>query len=177
MYGNLLKSADISQTTLFTNRTSRCFKLLLFGLFFLLFNNVLQAQEQGIQITGSQQSVILADNVDLLEDPSNQLTAEQVLQSGKFKRSSNLIPVFSSSLQNAWFRFDVTNQSASSSLFLDIAYSNLSELTFYRIDSGKAILLGKDGNAVPTDSVQRKVLSNISTYKNKPYYFLTKFHQ
>lgn len=156
MYGNLLKSADISQTTLFTNRTSRCFKLLLFGLFFLLFNNVLQAQEQGIQITGSQQSVILADNVDLLEDPSNQLTAEQVLQSGKFKRSSNLIPVFSSSLQNAWFRFDVTNQSASSSLFLDIAYSNLSELTFYRIDSGKAILLGKDGNAVPTDSVQRK---------------------
>ena len=91
MYGNLLKSADISQTTLFTNRTSRCFKLLLFGLFFLLFNNVLQAQEQGIQITGSQQSVILADNVDLLEDPSNQLTAEQVLQSGKFKRSSNML--------------------------------------------------------------------------------------
>jgi signal transduction histidine kinase len=51
---------------------------------------------------------------------------------------------------------DVANQSASNSLFLDIAYSNLSKVTLYRIDSGKLNMLSMDGNAVPTDSVQRK---------------------
>ncbi|MCX6265186.1 MAG: ATP-binding protein [Bacteroidetes bacterium] len=156
MYGNHLKSVGNSTSTHFPIRLSRFGKTILYGLILLFSFNQLQAQEQKIQITGSKQSVILAENVDFLEDPSNQLTAEQVLQSGKFKRSTYQIPVFSNSVQNAWFRLDVSNQSASSSLFLDIAYSNLSEVTCYRIDSGKAILLGKDGNAVQTDSVQRK---------------------
>jgi two-component system, NtrC family, sensor kinase len=156
MYGNHLKSVGNSTSTHFPIRLSRFGKTVLYGLILLFSFNQIQAQEQKIQITGSQQSVMLAENVDFLEDPTNQLTAEQVLQSGNFKRSTDQIPVFKNRVQNAWFRLDVTNQSASSSLFLDITYSNLSEVTFYRIDSGKAILLGKDGNAVETDSIQRK---------------------
>jgi signal transduction histidine kinase len=156
MYGNSIKSAGISTHTLFPIWFSRFGKIFFYGLILLFSFYQVQAQEQKIQITGSQQSVILAENVDFLEDPTNQLTAEQVLQSGNFKRSTNQIPVFKNSVQNAWFRLDVSNQSASSSLFLDIAYSNLSEVTCYRIDSGKAILIGRDGNAVPTDSIQRK---------------------
>jgi signal transduction histidine kinase len=156
MYGNSIKSAGISTHSLFPIWFSRFGKIFFYGLILLFSFYQVQAQEQKIQITGSQQSVILAENVDFLEDPTNQLTAEQVLQSGNFKRSTNQIPVFKNSVQNAWFRLDVSNQSASSSLFLDIAYSNLSEVTCYRIDSGKAILIGRDGNAVPTDSIQRK---------------------
>jgi signal transduction histidine kinase len=156
MYGNSIKSAGIPTHTLFPIWFSRFGKIFFYGLILLFSFYQVQAQEQKIQITGSQQSVILAENVDFLEDPTNQLTAEQVLQSGNFKRSTNQIPVFKNSVQNAWFRLDVSNQSASSSLFLDIAYSNLSEVTCYRIDSGKAILIGRDGNAVPTDSIQRK---------------------
>ena len=156
MCGNSIKSAGISTHTLFPIWFSRFGKIFFYGLILLFSFYQVQAQEQKIQITGSQQSVILAENVDFLEDPTNQLTAEQVLQSGNFKRSTNQIPVFKNSVQNAWFRLDVSNQSASSSLFLDIAYSNLSEVTCYRIDSGKAILIGRDGNAVPTDSIQRK---------------------
>ena len=156
MYGNHLKSVGNSTSTHFPIRLSRFGKTILYGLILLFSFNQLQAQEQKIQITGSKQSVILAENVDFLIDSTNQLTAQQVLQSGNFKRSTNKIPVFSTSVQNVWFRLDVSNQSASPSLFLDIAYSNLSEVTCYRIDSGKAIQLGKDGNAVQTDSVQRK---------------------
>lgn len=156
MYGNHLKSVGNTISTHFPIRLSRFGKTVLYGLILLFSFNQIQAQEQKIQITGSQQSVMLAENVDFLEDPTNQLTAEQVLQSGNFKRSTDQIPVFNNGVQNAWFRLDVSNQSASSSLFLDITYSNLSEVTFYRIDSGKAILLGKDGNAVETDSIQRK---------------------
>ena len=156
MYGNHLKSVGNSTSTHFPIRLSRFGKTALYGLILLFSFNQIQAQEQKIQITGSQQSVMLAENVDFLEDPTNQLTAEQVLQSGNFKRSTDQIPVFKNRVQNAWFRLDVTNQSASSSLFLDITYSNLSEVTCYRIDSGKAVLLGKDGNAVETDSIQRK---------------------
>jgi signal transduction histidine kinase len=156
MYGNHLKSVGNSSSTHFPIRLSRFGKTVLYGLILLFSFYQIQAQEQKIQITGSQQSVMLAENVDFLEDPTNQLTAEQVLQSGNFKRSTDQIPVFKNRVQNAWFRLDVSNQSASSSLFLDITYSNLSEVTFYRIDSGKAIQLGKDGNAVETDSIQRK---------------------
>lgn len=156
MYGNHLKSVGNSTSTHFPIRLSRFGKTVLYGLILLFSFYQIQAQEQKIQITGSQQSVMLAENVDFLEDPTNQLTAEQVLQSGNFKRSTDQIPVFNNGVQNAWFRLDVSNQSASSSLFLDITYSNLSEVTFYRIDSGKAIQLGKDGNAVETDSIQRK---------------------
>lgn len=156
MYGKSLTSAGISVSTFVPDRIIRWVSIFFLGLMLVFSFNNARAQEQKIQITGSQQSVILAENVDFLEDPTNQLTAEQVLQSGNFKRSTNQIPVFSNNVQSAWFRMDVTNQSASASLFLDIAYSNLSEVTCYRIDSGKAILLGKDGNAVQTDSIQRK---------------------
>jgi two-component system, NtrC family, sensor kinase len=156
MYGKTIKSAGTTSRIPILIRLHRFGKTLLFGLILLFSFYQVQAQEQKIQITGSQQSVMLAENVDFLEDPTNQLTAEQVLQSGNFKRSTDQIPVFKNRVQNAWFRVDVTNQSASSSLFLDITYSNLSEVTCYRIDSGKAILLGKDGNAVETDSIQRK---------------------
>ena len=156
MYGKSIKSAGTTSRIPISIRLSRFGKIVLYGLILLFSFNQIQAQEQKIQITGSQQSVMLAENVDFLEDPTNQLTAEQVLQSGNFKRSTDQIPVFKNRVQNAWFRLDVTNQSASSSLFLDITYSNLSEVTCYRIDSGKAVLLGKDGNAVETDSIQRK---------------------
>ncbi|MFN7539684.1 MAG: 7TM diverse intracellular signaling domain-containing protein, partial [Bacteroidota bacterium] len=83
-------------------------------------------------------------------------SAEDVLKNDKFQRTSNQIPVFQINVKNAWFKMDVANQSASNSLFLDIAYSNLSKVTLYRIDSGKANMLAIDGNAVATDSVQRK---------------------
>jgi signal transduction histidine kinase len=156
MYGKSLTLEGISVSTFKSNRLTRLRSMFFLGLLLAISFSTISAQEQKIQITGSQQSVMLAENVDFLEDPTNQLTAEQVLQSGNFKRSTDQIPVFKNRVQNAWFRLNVSNQSASSSLFLDITYSNLSEVTFYRIDSGKAILLGKDGNAVETDSVQRK---------------------
>ncbi|MCA6490314.1 MAG: sensor histidine kinase [Chitinophagaceae bacterium] len=116
----------------------------------------LGAQQTQIQITGDRQSSVLAENIEFLEDDTNKMSAEDVLKNDKFQRTSNQIPVFQINVKNAWFKMDVANQSASNSLFLDIAYSNLSKVTLYRIDSGKANMLAFDGNAVQTDSVQRK---------------------
>lgn len=117
---------------------------------------LLKAQLPQILITGDRQSSVLAENIEFLEDDTNKMSAEDILQKGKFQRTSNQIPVFKLNVKNAWFKMDVANQSASNSLFLDIAYSNLSKVTLYRIDSGKLNMLSMDGNAVPTDSVQRK---------------------
>lgn len=118
--------------------------------------SLLKAQLPQILITGDRQNSVLAENIEFLEDDTNKMSAEDILQKGKFQRTSNQIPVFKLNVKNAWFRMDVANQSASNTLFLDIAYSNLSKVTLYRIDSGKANMLAVDGNAVPTDSVQRK---------------------
>lgn len=158
MYGNQLKSAQPFFPA--NNWQQPCLsfigKLFLLGILGILLSYPTLAQSPQIQITGSNQSVILAENIDFLVDKTNQLTADKAVSSTEFKRSTNQIPVFKDDVQNAWFRFDVANQSASSSVYLDIAFSNLSEVSFYRVDSGKAVLLGKDGNAIPTDSVQRK---------------------
>ena len=117
---------------------------------------LLKAQLPQILITGDRQSSVLAENIEFLEDDTNKMSAEDILQKGKFQRTSNQIPVFKLDVKNAWFKMNVSNQSSSNSLFLDIAYSNLSKVTLYRIDSGKLNMLSMDGNAVPTDSVQRK---------------------
>lgn len=131
-------------------------QLLVFLAVVIMPITLLKAQPPQILITGDRQSSVLAENIEFLEDETNKMSAEDILQKGKFQRTSNQIPVFKLDVKNAWFKMDVANQSASNSLFLDIAYSNLSKVTLYRIDSGKLNMLSMDGNAVPTDSVQRK---------------------
>jgi two-component system NtrC family sensor kinase len=153
MFGNHINSSLLYKTILS--------KVLLRPVFFFLAGiflplSFLGAQQSQIQITGDRQSSVLAENIEFLEDDTNKMSAEDVLKTDKFQRTSNQIPVFQINVKNAWFKMDVANQSASNSLFLDIAYSNLSKVTLYRIDSGKANMLAIDGNAVATDSVQRK---------------------
>lgn len=155
MYGNQFNLIDVS-----TGRHShrfiavrRFFVALVVCL--LPFTPAL-AQTPQIQITGDRQSSVLAENIEFMEDVSNKMSPQEVLEKGQFLRTNNQIPVFNSNVKNAWFRMDVANQSASNSLFIDIAYSNLSQVSLYRIDSGKAVLLSRDGNAVLADSNQRK---------------------
>ena len=155
MYGNLLKSTPGSRNDS-SLRHPLFGQLFLATLFFLLPLTQLAAQQPSIQITGDRQNVVLAENVEFLTDATNKMTADEVLQQGKFNRTTNQIPVFQLDIKNAWFRMDVSNQSASNSLFLDIAYSNMSVVSLYRIDSGKAVLISRDGNAVVSDSIQRK---------------------
>ena len=127
MFGNQLKSALHSCKPTARHHASVTFigKIFLTGIFGIILSCQTFAQTPQIQITGSQQSVILAENIDFLVDKTNQLTADKALASTEFKRSTNQIPVFKDDVQNTWFRFDVTNQSASSSLYLDIAYSKI----------------------------------------------------
>ena len=153
MFGNHINRSLLYKTSL-GKVLLRTVLFFLAGIFLPL--SFLGAQQTQIQITGDRQSSVLAENIEFLEDDTNKMSAEDVLKNDKFQRTSNQIPVFQINEKNAWFKMDVANQSASNSLFLDIAYSNLSKVTLYRIDSGKANMLAFDGNAVQTDSVQRK---------------------
>lgn len=153
MFGNHINRSLLYKTNL-GKVLLRPVLFFLAGIFLPL--SFLGAQQTQIQITGDRQSSVLAENIEFLEDDTNKMSAEDVLKNDKFQRTSNQIPVFQINVKNAWFKMDVANQSASNSLFLDIAYSNLSKVTLYRIDSGKANMLALDGNAVQTDSVQRK---------------------
>lgn len=153
MFGNHINRSLLYKTNL-GKVLLRPVLFFLAGIFLPL--SFLGAQQTQIQITGDRQSSVLAENIEFLEDDTNKMSAEDVLKNDKFQRTSNQIPVFQINVKNAWFKMDVANQSASNSLFLDIAYSNLSKVTLYRIDSGKANMLAFDGNAVQTDSVQRK---------------------
>ena len=104
------------------------------------------ALSQAITITDKKPTSILSAVMEQQVDSSHISTPEEILQSNHFVRSNGAIPIFQNNIKSAWFRFTVQDQSSSSRLFLDIAFPNLSEVSLYRIDSGKAVLIGQEGN-------------------------------
>lgn len=117
----------------------------------LLLFNLAGAQE--IRITDKQPSSFISASMEQLVDSSNQLTVEQVRQNPGFVKLNGRIPVFAGTIQNAWFRFTVRNQSLSPTLLLNIAYPNLSRVTLYVQDSGSTRLLGEQGNEVRSATI------------------------
>ena len=103
---------------------------------------------QILHITEEKPTAILSNYMEQWIDPTHMATVDEVLTSVPFTRSNGSIPVFPNDVTDVWFRFTVNNQSLSQNLFLNIDYSNLSSVSLYAIDSGKAVFLGHDGNEV-----------------------------
>jgi two-component system NtrC family sensor kinase len=125
----------------------RYVKNILFLLVFLLMYSY-NGFAQVATITNEQPAYTVSANMEELVDSANSLTAEQVMRSGKFVNTNGKIPIYPNNITNVWFRFSVKNQSASSKLFLNIGYSNLSRVSLYKADSLTATLLSEQGNAV-----------------------------
>ena len=103
---------------------------------------------QPLKITKTNQSSVLSKYMEQVIDGEKVSTVEQIVKDATFTKSSGEIPIFPNSVKSVWFRYTVENNAESPTLFLDIAYSNLSIVNVYKIDSGKAIWLGNDGNEV-----------------------------
>lgn len=107
------------------------------------------ANAQRITITDAQPSYTVSGNMEEIVDSSGTLTAEQVLKTTNAVNTNGRIPIYPNQVKNVWFRFSASNASASARLFLNIAYSNLSKVSLYKIDSsGAPVLIDEQGNAV-----------------------------
>ena len=105
-----------------------------------------QAFSQAVSVTDSAQEYTISANMDELVDSTGTLTAGMVLHDTRFLNTNGRIPIFPNHVNSVWFRFTAQNQSASSTLFLNIAYPNLSRVRLYRVDSGRTVLAGEQGN-------------------------------
>ncbi|NCI49510.1 GHKL domain-containing protein [Sediminibacterium roseum] len=103
-------------------------------------------------ITDRSPAYTISANMDELVDKTNALTAEQVVQRKDFVNTQGRIPIYPNDIKNVWFRFSVSNNSGAARLFLNIAFSNLSHVTLYRVDGSKPVLLEEQGNAIPVSN-------------------------
>ena len=143
---NPLSLMVIFPFTLFKKKRSILFSFFL--LFF--FNDCPTASAQVITITQQNQSALISSNLTEWVDTGKNGTIQQVIPSAEFKKSSGGIPVFPNHVKSVWFKFEAKNKSNSSTLFLTIAYPNLSRVSLYRVDSvsTEPVLIGREGNEI-----------------------------
>jgi two-component system NtrC family sensor kinase len=119
----------------------------------LLFCFVSRTAAQEICITDSSRSSFISASLEQLVDSSNRLSPEQVARSSGFIPLKGRIPVLTGTVNNAWYRFTVRNQSHSA-LFLNIGYPNLSRLRLFELNAAGPVSIGSQGN----DSLNRFAL-------------------
>ena len=116
-------------------------------LLILVFSSLVCTQTHAQSVTDTTQEYTISANMEELVDSSGKLTAGQVLHDPRFRNTNGKIPIYPNHVKSVWFRFTAQNRSASSTIFLNIAYPNLSGVSVYRIDSTQPRLIGEQGNA------------------------------
>src|SRR6478735_11332803 len=121
---------------------------IVFFLFFFVIGT--SAFTQVIRITDQTPKALISSNLEQLVDSGKLSTLAEAIHSTHFEKRKGSIPVFPNNITSAWFRFSVSNGSGSGTLFLNIAYPNLSRVSLYRLDSGAttAVLMGEEGTEV-----------------------------
>jgi two-component system NtrC family sensor kinase len=133
------------QSVLFWRKASRFF----FVFLFFFFGVCRPAFAQVISISDGSQSAVISSGLQQLID-SNKISTPAEAIHASFTKNNGRIPVFPNSVKSVWFTFTAGNHSNSGTLFLNIAYPNLSQVSLYTVDSSAAepVLIGKEGNEI-----------------------------
>jgi two-component system, NtrC family, sensor kinase len=126
------------------------FGLLFTLLFFVQFTNIFS---QVVTLSNKNQSSIVASVMEEWVDTAGVSLPEQVININKFVKTNGEIPIYPNHIKSTWYKFTVKNTSSSAALFLDIAYSNLSRVSLYKITDQQISFIGNDGNelfSIPT---------------------------
>ena len=104
--------------------------------------------QSSIIINGTKQEVLLSGNYSFYFDIDNKdLNGKHILQQ-KFVLAYNKIPSYRVGINNVWIKFNVLNKSDDSKIYLDIRYSNLSNIALYKIENNNLRLIDIQGNTV-----------------------------
>ena len=110
------------------------------------FQPYLLAQE--IVINNQVPSSSITTSVEEIVDVDKVSSVQEIISSNKFIKRNKNIPLYSNDVRSVWLRFTVVNNSISPTLFLNIAYPNLSEVTLYKVVDQKEEFVSKDGNNI-----------------------------
>ncbi|RYE14676.1 MAG: ATPase, partial [Rickettsiales bacterium] len=84
-----------------------------------------------IILTDSSQPKLIGTQVSILEDKSNSLTYEKILNSSDFLSSNTLVPNLGVTNNTYWIKFSITNTSKHSELILEVAQPTLENIELY----------------------------------------------
>lgn len=104
-----------------------------------------------------QQNILTIDNKSssqpigkftyLYEDKQMLYADSEIINIAQFTPESKDITVRNEIIPgNVWVKFTIVNKSSDSSLFLDLDYPNISEITLYRLNAAKIEKLNQTGN-------------------------------
>lgn len=83
--------------------------------------------------------------VQIFEDPTNQLTAPEVLASGKFIESNMKVPNPGITSSSFWIKFEINNRSDAEALLLELAQPATDEVELYTVLPDGKFLVEKAG--------------------------------
>ena len=86
--------------------------------------------------------------VYLFVDKGSHYNISDIVHSAGFKRQKKDIPVMDVKEGIIWLKFSILNQTANSNLFLDIQYSNISEIALYKLENNKLSIVDSAGNSL-----------------------------
>lgn len=120
-----------------------------FIIFFLVFFIPhLHAAPPAVKITDSNQTVALENYLEQYVDKNAVSSLDDVLRKN-FQSTSGAVPNYEPYVKSVWLKFKIVNNTAASSLYLNIAFANLGEVTLYQKKDSGFSAISKEGNALP----------------------------
>jgi signal transduction histidine kinase len=121
------------------------------GLFLFVFLLGISFLTHGNQIQFAGQDVIIGKYLEIAEDPTNQITFENVTKLD-FTESKESAPNFGFSNSTWWIRFTVQNNTKSRNMYLELGYPMIHDIELYDIDEP-----GHSQKILKSDSFDKRV--------------------
>ena len=101
-----------------------------------------------VEITDSRPTFSLENHTEEYIDTGAVSSLENVIQKG-FHLTKGGTPSYDPTIISVWFKFNVANNSATPSVYLNIAFSNLGRVTLYKKNSQGYTMIEERGNELP----------------------------
>jgi signal transduction histidine kinase len=106
------------------------------------------SQKPVVYVSPNKMLLVEGKSLQIYEDKTNLLTANEVLKSAKFEVNDKVIPNFGVSSSSFWLKFDIKNGSNENELVLNLSYPNLDEAEMHLL-LNDSLITYKMGKNVP----------------------------
>jgi len=128
-------------------------KIILF-IYFLLFAHATFAFENSkvVQIVDSSVTTPVGSYIYTLIDKKSIYSYNDILFNSNFRLENKEIPVMDVTRGTVWAKFFIHNNTSDSIFYLDLQYSNISEVNLYRRFGNSLVLIDSTGNNIDIDT-------------------------
>lgn len=109
-----------------------------------------------LNITDVSRTTPVGKYVYMFIDKKSIYTKSDIIANAEFELQQKAIPVMDVTKGTVWAKFSVFNSSLDSMFYLDLQYSNISELTLYKLSQGQLQMIDSTGNNIVVSNHSEK---------------------